>query len=73
VDKKLTLSAEEAARVLGIGRNTFLSLADSGRTPPSFRLRRRRLWRRAELESWVSAGMPPLEAWQQLYKAEATA
>ncbi len=60
------VDAGEAARMHAIGRATWWKLHASGRVPAPIRLGRRTLWRRAELEAWVSAGAPPRERWELL-------
>jgi excisionase family DNA binding protein len=61
----LLLSAEDAARLLGIGRSHFYALRSSGRLGPlPVKLGRRALWDRKELEAWVAAGCPTRQRWQ---------
>jgi len=62
----LLLSAEDTAKVLGIGKTLFYSLHSSGQFGPvPINLGRRTLWRRREIEDWVTAGCPPRQQWLQ--------
>ncbi|MHC4068751.1 MAG: helix-turn-helix transcriptional regulator [Planctomycetota bacterium] len=62
----LLLSAEDAAKLLGIGRSHFYGLHSSGRLGPlPVKLGRRSLWSRMDLEFWVSAGCPARGKWQE--------
>jgi predicted DNA-binding transcriptional regulator AlpA len=64
---RLLLSAEDAARVLGIGRRHFYSLHSSGRLGPQpVKLGKRSLWIRQELERWAAARCPTREQWLHL-------
>ena len=60
----LLLSADKAARLLGIGRSQFYLLnSNGGLGPLPVRLGRRNLWRRLELQAWVAKGCPAREQW----------
>lgn len=60
----LLLSAEEAARLLGIARSHLYQLHSSGRLGPlPVKLGKRSLWNRKELEAWTDAGCPVREKW----------
>ena len=48
------LSIEQTARAIGIGRATFYQLLAANKGPPTFRIGRRRLIRRAALEKWLA-------------------
>ena len=66
----LLLSAQDAAKLLGIGRSHFYGLHSSGRLGPlPVKLGRRALWNRKELEAWVEAGCPTREQWQRRKQA----
>jgi excisionase family DNA binding protein len=54
----LLLSAAKTAKLLGVGRTALYALNSSGRLPLPVRLGGRVLWRRAELEEWVSSEPP---------------
>lgn len=60
----LLLSAKELARLLGIHRSSVFALRNSGRLPKPVRLGRSVRWILAEIQEWISAGTPPLAAWQ---------
>ena len=61
----LLLSADSAARLLGIGRSHFYGLHSSGQLGPlPIRLGSRTLWRKKELEAWIDDGCNCREQWQ---------
>jgi len=68
VNSILLLSADQAAQQLGIGRSLFWTMHSSGKLPLPIKLGRRTLWRRGELESWVNAGCPCREKWENMIK-----
>ena len=53
--EKLTVSVEEAARLLGIGRGTAYELARQGKLPGALRLGRRIVVSRQALERFLEA------------------
>jgi excisionase family DNA binding protein len=56
----LLISAEDAARLLGISRSKFYELYNSGRLGVlPIKLGRRSLWRVSELREWVESGCKP--------------
>jgi len=56
----LLLSAAQAAALCGIGRSLFYSLHSSQELGPlPLKLGCRTLWRRKELETWISEGCLP--------------
>lgn len=60
----LLLDAGGVCDLLSIGKTLFYSMLSLGQIgPPSVKLGRRRLWRRADLEQWVKAGCPSRERW----------
>ena len=61
---RILLSADEAARALGISHGHFYRLHAEGLIPAPVRLGRRTLWRRAELEAWTAAGAPSRWQWE---------
>ena len=64
-NRPLLLSADRAAKLIGVGRTHFYGMHGSGRLGPlPVRLGKRALWRRSELESWVNGGCPSRERWQ---------
>jgi len=57
--RPLLVSADEAARLLGVGRSLFFELKSSGRIPlEPIRFGRKRLYRVEDLENFVRAGCP---------------
>jgi len=65
----LLLSASDAAELCGICRSTWLMLRDTGKTPAAIRLGRRVLWRRSDVEDWISLGCPSRERFEAMRKA----
>ena len=64
---KLLLNANDAAKLISVGRSHFYALHSSGRLGPMpIQLGRRTLWNRKELESWVAAGCPARERWLRM-------
>jgi excisionase family DNA binding protein len=57
----LLLDVDSTCQLLGLPRRTLYSLMSRGALPPSFRLGKKRVFRRQDLEKWVSMGMPSLE------------
>ena len=65
----LLLSAENAAKLLGIGRSHFYGLHSSGRLGPlPIKLGGRTLWNRKELEAWVESKCPSREQWCKFFQ-----
>lgn len=62
----LMVSAEAAAELVGISVRTWHNLRSQGQTPPEIRLAGRVLWRRSDLELWISAGCPKRERFLEL-------
>jgi excisionase family DNA binding protein len=58
---KEMLNATESAQLCGIGKRTFIRLADSGRAPWGVKMGRCRRWRRDELEGWILGGCRPVD------------
>ncbi len=58
-EERVTMTVEEAARLLGISRGLAYEMARQGRLP-TLRLGRRLLVPRARLERLLSEGEPPL-------------
>jgi len=61
----LTVSAAEAARLLGVSRSTWDSWTTRGLTPRPLRIGGRVLWSYRELMAWIDAGAPPRAIWYQ--------
>ena len=63
-EPSLLLSFADAASLLGISRATLYQLHSDGRLGPMVvKIGRRSLLNRAELESWVNAGLPCRNEW----------
>jgi len=57
------LECADIATMLGVSKATVRRMRDAGgRMPASFRLssHQKEKWRRAEIESWIAAGCPPV-------------
>jgi excisionase family DNA binding protein len=54
----LLVPADEAARLVGLGRSTFFRLRARGKTPAPLKLGGRVLYRLADLREWVRFGCP---------------
>ena len=54
----LSVGAKAAARMCGVSERSWWRLDSACKTPTSFMLGGRRLWRVADLERWVAAGFP---------------
>lgn len=65
----LLIPDRECARLSGCGRTHWLSLYAAGKTPPSIKLGRKRLWRRKEIVDWIEAGCPDGQVWAALQAA----
>jgi len=62
----LTVSAVEAAALIGVSKSTWYAWTDAGRTPAPLKVGGRTLWRFDELQAWIDAGAPPRERWNQM-------
>ena len=62
--ESLTLTAEQCAALLQIGRTTWYRMVGSGKAPRQLRLTGR--WSRAEVQGWVDAGCPPRPQWEAM-------
>ena len=63
-NEPLLLNATDAARLLGVSRQTFYRLHGAGRLPLPVRLGRSCWWRSRELDAWVEAGCPGRAKWE---------
>ncbi len=54
----LAVGAKDAAAMFSLSSRTWWRLASAGKTPPSFQLGKRRLWRVEDLERWSAWGFP---------------
>ena len=64
----LLIGVRELAALLGLGKDgrSIYTLRGLGKIPAPHKLGRRTLWKRAEIEAWVDAGMPDRAAWEAL-------
>lgn len=63
------LTVEQTYTYLGIGKTLFYSMQSSARFGVlPLRLGKRVLYRRAELDSYIEAGMPSRKVWQEIKK-----
>ena len=62
----LLLRAKDAAQACGLSVSTFYQLMAQGRTPPSLKLGKARLWRADLLRKWVSMNCPTIEKFEAL-------
>ena len=53
MDERLAYSITEAAKIIGISRTLLYNVLDAGNGPPTLKLGRRRLVRRAALDAWL--------------------
>ena len=61
------LTIEQTCQLLNISRAEFYRLDQSGKFAPlSTGLRRKRLYVRTEIESWIKAGLPHRKIWQSM-------
>jgi predicted DNA-binding transcriptional regulator AlpA len=63
-NEPLLVNTDELARMLNISPRSVCNLESSGRLgPESFRLGRRKLYRRQEIEKWIADGLKPQRQW----------
>jgi predicted DNA-binding transcriptional regulator AlpA len=58
-----------AAALAGVSRAHWQRLRSAGKLPPSVRLGRKVLWRRAEVTAWIDAGCPDAKVWAAMQAA----
>ena len=67
----LLLRAEAAAALCGgLSVSTWYEFMAAGRTPPSIKLGKARLWRLDVLRMWCKWDCPPIDKFNQLIAAE---
>lgn len=59
----LLLKSQDAATLLGVSKAHFYRMHNAGKVPLPLRLGGAVRWRRAEMESWIAAGMPSRAKW----------
>jgi predicted DNA-binding transcriptional regulator AlpA len=62
----LAVDAREAARLLGVGRSTFLSRVGTGAAPPPVKIGKRSVWSVATLSRWLDAGCPSADRFREM-------
>ena len=62
-ERKLLVTAPEAAELLGVSRAHLYRMQRAGRFPAPVRLGGSVRWRVDELREWVEAGMPTRARW----------
>jgi len=62
----LMLRAKEAAGLCGLAVSTWHELKSAGRTPPSIKLGKARLWRMDVLRKWVEMDCPTVERFKAM-------
>jgi predicted DNA-binding transcriptional regulator AlpA len=64
-EKPLLLNANQTAEMLNLSRTAFYNLRITGRFPlQPVRINSKILFKRADVEKWVSAGCPPENEWK---------
>jgi predicted DNA-binding transcriptional regulator AlpA len=64
-EKPLLLNANQAAEILNLSRTGFYNLRITGRFPlKPVSINSKILFKRADVEKWVSAGCPPAKEWE---------
>src|SRR5262249_16627151 len=62
----LTVPAAVAGPLCGVSEATWWRLSSSGKCPRPLKVGGKTLWRTAELQAWVAAGMPERRTWESL-------
>ena len=63
---RMLISDVQAAALCGCSRSHWHALAAAGKIPPSVKLGRKRLWRRAEVVAWIEASCPDGRTWEAI-------
>jgi predicted DNA-binding transcriptional regulator AlpA len=69
-DLSLLIPDTAAAALAGVSRSHWHRLRAAGKLPPSIKLGRKVLWRRAEVIAWIDAGCPDARTWAAMRAAE---
>jgi predicted DNA-binding transcriptional regulator AlpA len=62
----LLIPGTVACALVGVSRATWWRLFAAAKTPGSITLGRKRLWNKAELESWIEAKCPDRRTWEAM-------
>jgi predicted DNA-binding transcriptional regulator AlpA len=65
----LLIGDTASAALAAVSRATWHRLRAAGKLPPSVRLGRKVLWRRAEVVAWIEAGCPDGPTWEAMRAA----
>ena len=60
----------DAARLCGVSPASWDRLTSAGKTPASLRLGGRVLWRRSDLDAWITLGLPDRKTFETLTGGE---
>ncbi len=63
--ERLAVDAKTAAAMVSLGERTWWRLNSACKTPQSFMLGGRRVWRRADLAAWAAMGFPNRDEFRQ--------
>ncbi len=66
----LLLRTKQAAALCGLAVSTWNQLLSTGRTPPSIKIGKARLWRLDILRKWTQWNCPPIDKFKQLLESE---
>ncbi|HZZ76909.1 MAG TPA: helix-turn-helix domain-containing protein [Gemmataceae bacterium] len=69
--ESLLIPDTEVAALCHCSRSHWHTLSAAGKVPPSVKLGRKRLWRRAEIEAWINAGCPDASTWAAMQASAA--
>ena len=62
----LLLRGKQAAALCGLAVSTWNQLLSAGRTPPSIKIGKARLWRLDILRQWGRCNCPPIDKFNQI-------
>jgi predicted DNA-binding transcriptional regulator AlpA len=65
-EEALLISDVQAAALCGCSRSHWHVMRAAGKLPPSVRLGRKVIWRRAEIIAWINAGCPDTRTWEAM-------
>ena len=70
VTNQVLLRAADCARLCGVSKRTWFRLAASARTPVSIRLGASPVWRRKDLDLWISWDCPNRQEYESRKESE---
>ncbi len=68
-EQSLLMPDTAAAALAGVSRSHWHKLRAAGKVPPSVRLGRKVLWKRAEIAAWIDAGCPDSRMWAAMQES----